>query len=184
MRRRSALLPLLLLSGSLVLATAVFAGGMAIVTVTDVPPEPTPGEETTIGLMVMQHGETAVSWPRITVIATEVGSGTVVESPAEAKGAPGAYVASIVLPAAGDWRLTFDSPDLYMEGSAVLHVPEPVAAAPAVSTASVTAATGGPAADVLPVVVGLSFIALALAVTGLVLRGRRQPKDIHAPARS
>src|SRR5688500_7229114 len=173
MRRRSAVLPLLLLSGSLVLATAVSAGGMAIVTVTDVPPEPTPGEETTIGLMVMQHGETAVSWPRITVIATEVDSGTVVQAPAEAEGPPGAYVASIVLPAAGDWRLTFDSPDLYMEGSTVLHVPEPVAAAPVVSTASETSAAVAGQEEMLPVVLGLSFIAVAMAAVGLVLRGRR-----------
>jgi hypothetical protein len=184
MRRRSALLSLLLLPGSLALATAAAAGGMAIITVTDVPPEPVPGEDTTIGFLVMQHGETAVSWPKITLVATESSSGTVVLAPSRAEGGPGEYVSSIVFPTAGDWRLTFDSPDLYMEGSAIVHVPEPVAAAPAVSTVSETAAVATPAADVLPVVLGLSFIAVAMAVAGLALRGRRQPKDIHAPARS
>src|SRR5215203_644506 len=139
MRRRSALLPLLLLSGSLTLVTAVWAGGMAIITVTDVPPEPTPGETTTIGFLVMQHGETAVSWPEITVVATETTAGTVVLAPSRAEGGPGEYVSTIIFPTAGAWRLTFDSPDLYMEGTAVLHVSGPVGAAPAVSTASETA---------------------------------------------
>jgi hypothetical protein len=185
MRRRSALLSLLLLPGSLALATAVAAGGMAIITVTDVPPEPTPGEDTTIGFLVMQHGETAVSWPKITLVATESSSGTVVLAPSRAEGGPGEYVSSIVFPTAGDWRLTFDSPDLQMEGSALVHVPEPVVAAPVVSSASETAAAATPATDdVLPIVVALAFIAVAMGVAGLALRGRRQPKDIHAPAGS
>jgi hypothetical protein len=184
MRRRSALLSLLLLPGSLALATAVAAGGMAIITVTDVPPEPTPGEDTTIGFLVMQHGETAVSWPKITLVATESSSGTVVLAPSRAEGGPGEYVSSIVFPTAGDWRLTFDSRDLQMEGSALVHVPEPVVAAPVVSSASETAAAAPPATDVLPIVVALASVAVAMGVAGLALRGRRQPKDIHAPAGS
>jgi hypothetical protein len=184
MRRRSPLLSLLLLPGSLALATAVAAGGMAIITVTDVPPEPTPGEDTTIGFLVMQHGETAVSWPKITLVATESSSGTVVLAPSRAEGGPGEYVSSIVFPTAGDWRLTFDSRDLQMEGSALVHVPEPVVAAPVVSSASETATAATPATDVLPIVVALASVAVAMGVAGLALRGRRQPKDIHAPAGS
>jgi hypothetical protein len=184
MRRRSPLLSLLLLPGSLALATAVAAGGMAIITVTDVPPEPTPGEDTTIGFLVMQHGETAVSWPKITLVATESSSGTVVLAPSRAEGGPGEYVSSIVFPTAGDWRLTFDSRDLQMEGSAIVHVPEPVVAAPVVSSASETATAATPATDVLPIVVALASVAVAMGVAGLALRGRRQPKDIHAPAGS
>jgi hypothetical protein len=184
MRRRSPLLSLLLLPGSLALATAVAAGGMAIITVTDVPPEPTPGEDTTIGFLVMQHGETAVSWPKITLVATESSSWTVVLAPSRAEGGPGEYVSSIVFPTAGDWRLTFDSRDLQMEGSAIVHVPEPVVAAPVVSSASETATAATPATDVLPIVVALASVAVAMGVAGLALRGRRQPKDIHAPAGS
>jgi hypothetical protein len=79
MRRRLAPMPLALL-GILALASGAVAGGGAQVTLTDSPVEPSAGVGTPIGFWVMQHGQTAVSWPRITVVATDADSGVVVRA--------------------------------------------------------------------------------------------------------
>ncbi len=165
MRRRLLAFPLALL-GTVALATTVAAGGWAQVTITDQPTDPAAVGGTTIGFQVLQHGVTAVSWPRITVIATNPATGAVVQSAAQAQGPTGHYVATVIFPAEGSWTITFNSRDLVMEGAATMAVRAAAATAPTyVSTA----------APIDPVPVGLAGL-LVLAVVGggaLAIHGHR-----------
>ena len=61
-------------------------------------------------LEVLQHGTTAVSWPRITVIATNTATGesfTTAATPTT--GRTGHYTASLTFPTEGSWPLSYDS---------------------------------------------------------------------------
>jgi hypothetical protein len=165
MRPRS-LAPLLAAVAILVGGTVALAGGWAQVTASNVPADPPAGETTTIELEVLQHGVTAVSWPRLTVVATETSSGAVVRTTAQASGPEGSYVANVVFPSAGEWTLTYESVDLVMDGTAALRVAPPIGAAPS-TTAPAEAGLG-----VLPQVLGVLAILLVLAVGVLALRGR------------
>ena len=176
MRSRSIALPLGLLA-SLLAASVAVAGGWAQVTGTNVPVDPQAGEEATVDFNVLQHGMTPVSWPGLTVIATDAKSGAVVRADAQAKGPEGSYVATIVFPSAGEWSLTFESADLHMEGSVAVHVMPPVAAAQAGAAASSAAAF-----DVLPLVLVLLAAAVALIVAGQVLRSRGASGDARVSA--
>jgi hypothetical protein len=171
MRHRSIALPLAALA-SLALASVAVAGGWAQVTAKNVPVDPPAGAETTIEVDVLQHGVTPVSWPGLTVIATDATSGTVVRAEAQATGSAGSYVATIVFPSAGEWSLTFASTDLEMEGSVAMHVAPPVGAAPAGAGTPGESAPVTPASDVLPLVLVLLVAAVILAIGGLALRSR------------
>ncbi len=96
-------------------ATAVAAGGMAVITVTDAR-RSARGRGDDHRLNGHQHGVTPVSWPDLTVIATDAATDTVSASRPEPKGPTGTYVATMTFPASGEWTLTFDSTDLMMEG--------------------------------------------------------------------
>lgn len=170
MRRRSRPLLLALLA-SLAATANVLGGGWAQVTVTDVPADLTAETETVIGMTVMQHGETAVSWPTLTVVATDADSGAVVRADARPSGPVGAYVARITFPVAGTWTLAFESRDLIMEGGASIPVGPPTTA---VAVSSATPSTG--VADMAPQgLAALLGIAL-LAGAWLMIRGRRSPR--------
>jgi hypothetical protein len=185
MRRRRALLPLplILLVAILAWSATALAGGMAVVTVTDLPADPPAGEETTIGMTVMQHGKTAVSWPTLTVVATDAATGEVLRAPARPEGPTGAYVATIVFPTAGQWTLTFDSTDLLMSGSAALRVGAPLAAAPAPATVSTAATEPAPPAD-LTLAVAAVLVGVLLLVVAAVARTRRVQGDGPVSART
>lgn len=154
----------------LVAATSALAGGWAQVTAQNVPVDPPAGEETTISLTMLQHGQTPVSWPQLTVIATDTSSGTVVSVEALASGAAGSYVAKLTFPTAGQWTLSYTSQDLIMEGSATVVVAPPAAAA---ADGNRTAATNASEA-VLPL---LAVIGIFVVLVGgvLMLRGRGAP---------
>lgn len=166
-------LPLGLLA-AMSLAAAVAAGGWAEVTVTDPPVDPSAGTGTTIGLKVMQHGVTPVSWPAITVVATDKVSGQAIRTDATPEGAEGRYVATVTFPSAGAWTLTFESRDLQMSGFANVQVgPTVVPAAPPAGEPATATSTAGTPVD--PAIwLGISALA-ALAVGLLIasLRGRR-----------
>jgi hypothetical protein len=180
-RRARLLLRAVLLGASLAWAATVTAGAMAVVTLTDVPADPPAGEDVALGFTVMQHGETPVSWPTITVLATESSTGDVVRAPSKPEGPTGSYVATIVFPTEGRWTLTFESTDLYMEGSASIRVAPPLTAP--VAPIAPAATESAPAGDLGPaiVVLGLSVI---LLVAGLSLRGRRVRSDEPVSART
>jgi hypothetical protein len=170
MRHRFIALPIAAFA-ILALASLTLGGGWAQVTAKEAPVDPPAGGETTINLSVLQHGVTPVSWPRLTVIATDAISGTVVRTDAKAKGPTGAYVASIIFPSAGEWTLTFDSPELVMEGSIAMNVAPVLAAAQTAVATSAAASTF----DVVPLLLLLLVAAaIALAIAGLVLRNGRE----------
>lgn len=172
MRSRSILAMLLALGASLALATAALAGGWASVIMTDPPKDPAPGSVTTIDLEVKQHGLTPVSWPKLTVVATNTATGETVTVIAQPKGAEGHYVAQITFPSSGDWALAFESNDLVMNGSEKLTLAAAPGGAVAASEATSTAA------DTLPTTIGIGFALAALlgliGAMALRARSRRQ----------
>ena len=165
MLRRLLPLPLAALA-ALALASTVFAGGWAQVTVPDLPTDPPAGGETVIDLNVLQHGVTAVSWPRITVIATDEATGDVTAAQATASGPEGHYAATLTFPHAGNWTLSFVSPELQMDGTATLSV-GPALAPPAAATP-----TAAPAFDLMPWALLLIVGAIAIASLAAFLRAR------------
>jgi hypothetical protein len=166
MLRRLLPLPLAGLA-CLALASAALAGGWAQVTVPNLPTDPPAGEETTIELNVLQHGVTAVSWPQITVIATNEATDEVTAAQATASGPEGHYTETLTFPSEGEWTLSFVSPELVMDGTTTLSVgPAIVAAAPAAAAASASY-------DLLPLALVL-IVALfaAIAIAAVVMRSR------------
>jgi hypothetical protein len=185
MRHRSTAIPaaaLTALAALLLATTAAFAGNWAQVTAKDVPVDPPAGEEATISLSLLQHGQTPVSWPRLTVIATEKTTGKVVSVQATASGAAGSYVAKITFPTEGQWTLSFTSQDLIMEGSATVSVAPPVVAPAAPASGSQAPATS--AFDpMLPLLAVLGILAV-LVVGVLTVRGRATPAGAQVSART
>lgn len=156
------------LAGALALTTAVLAGGWASVTITEPPAEPTAGGETIFDLTVMQHGVTPVSWPAITIVASNAETGATVSAQAEASGPLGHYSVGLTFPTGGAWTIAFASNDLLMEGGQTLAVS---AAAPA-AAASETAGTG--AVDISMVTVLLMLVlAFVGAIAVMLVRDRR-----------
>ena len=149
LRRHLPIIPAALFAVLLVTGTAL-AGGWATVSINQPPTDVTVGVETNIEMTVLQHGQTPVSWPRITVVATNEGAGTVVRFEAHpVANATGLYEATLVFPSDGSWNLSYESPDLVMDGSATLDV--------------AIAAQGAAA-----LVTNSSLVLVALAVVGLL----------------
>jgi hypothetical protein len=178
MLRRLLPLPLAALA-VLTLAATALAGGWAQVTVPNPPADPPAGEATTIELNVLQHGVTAVSWPRITVIATNEATEEVTAAQAKASGPEGRYTATLTFPSEGEWTLSFVSPELQMDGTATLSVLPPIV--PAVAPVT----TAMPAFDVLPLV-ALAILALfvVIAVAAVVMRNREGARATQVTART
>lgn len=177
MLRRLIALPLAALA-ALTLASTALAGGWAQVTVPTLPTDPPAGEETTIELNVLQHGVTAVSWPRITVIATNEATDEVTAAQAKASGPEGHYTAKLTFPGEGEWTISFVSPDLVMDGTATLSVGPLLAAAPAV-----TAATSS--FDVLPLALVLMLALFAvIAIAAVAMRSRDGARAARVTART
>lgn len=177
MLRRAICLPLAALA-ALALASTALAGGWAQVTVPNLPTDPAAGEETTIELNVLQHGVTAVSWPRITVIATDAASGDTVAAQAKASGPEGHYTAKLTFPSEGEWTISFTSPELQMEGTATLSVGPAL-----VAVTAAAAATSG--IDVLPLAL-LLMLALfaAIAIAAVTMRSRGGARAGRVTART
>lgn len=166
MRHRSIALTLAVLA-LFVISSVAASGGWAQVTAKNVPVDPPAGEETTIQLDVKQHGVTPVSWPGLTVVATDTVSGAVVRERANAVGPEGSYAVTLTFPSAGSWALSFESTDLVMEGSATVHV--------AVASTGAAAGTAAPAAQALGLMPLAAAVLALLAVAGiaaLALRSR------------
>jgi hypothetical protein len=180
MRSRS-IAPLLAVLAMLALTSVAIAGGWAQVTAKALPVDPPAGEETTIELNMLQHGVTPVSWPRLTVVATDAASGAVVRAEAQATGPEGSYVAKITFPSAGQWTLSYESVDLVMEGSTPIRIAGSVAAAPGSTPAEAPASQ---AFDVLPLLfAALAVVGLLAIGSGLVLRSRGASAGSGASAR-
>lgn len=167
------LLPLPLAAlAALALASTAVAGGWAQVTVPNPPADPPAGEATTIELNVLQHGVTAVSWPRITVVATNQATGEATAAQAKASGPEGHYTANLTFPSEGQWTISFVSPELQMDGSAVLSVAPPLVVVPPAPAAT------APAFDLVPVAaVVLAALFLAIALGAVAMRSRETARQ-------
>jgi len=178
MRHPRIALPLAALA-SLALASVALAGGWAQVTVSGGAVDPAAGEEASIDLSVLQHGVTPVSWPTLTVVATEHTSGAVVRAEAEARGTEGSYVATIVFPSPGEWTLTFASAELDITGSDSISVAPPITAVQ--PGAAVPAASRF---DAMPLFLLLVAATIALAFAGRALRSRGVASDARVSVRN
>lgn len=174
--RHSLALPFALLS-SLAFASIALAGGWAQVTVPNLPTDPVAGEETTIELNVLQHGVTAVSWPRITVIATNEATDEVTAAQAKASGPEGHYSATLTFPSGGEWTISFLSPELQMEGTATLSVlPSAASAASAAST---------PPFDPMPLAaIAIAALFVVIAIAAVIARSREGTRAARVTART
>jgi hypothetical protein len=169
MHRSSTLAPILAAVALLTLVPAVLAGGWATVAMVDPPQQPVAGETTTLQFDVRQHGETPVSWPELTVLVTGPDGDVVAERADPVPGDTGRYAVDVVLPAGGDWTVSFASTDLVMDGSAALHV---AAGAPAPAPLPISPAT---AADegLARLLIAAVIVGLAAAFAAVLIRHRR-----------
>jgi hypothetical protein len=170
--RRAIAMPLALVA-ILTFGATVLAGGWATVAAAGPTGGQAAGSETIVELEVLQHGVTAVSWPRITVNATNTQTGEIVTTTATPiAGQTGHYTATLTLPTEGSWTLSYDSPDLVMEGTATLAV-----SAPVVPIANGVASAAASAAAVDPAVVGGSgaAILIVLVIAAAVVIHQRRP---------
>jgi hypothetical protein len=170
MTRRLAAIPLALTATLLMVATAL-AGGWATATLDSGTPGPTTGTPTTIGFLVLQHGQTPNSSLAVVVHASS-GTGGSTSANATAQGAPGHYVATLTFPTEGAWKITWTS-ELDMAGSTASLSVAPVAAAPVAPASNRTpVATSAPVNALAMVVVGLVLI-VAIVAGAVALRRRR-----------
>ena len=179
MKRASVLVVLGLLL--LATATAVLAGGWAVVTLDSPPGEIHAGEPWTVGFTVLQHGQTPVhnlgpgSPIEPLLIATNA-DGRRVEAQATPTDEIGHFVAEVTFPTEGAWEWTIHPNPL--AGETLFEPLTAMAALPAAEEAAVaaqpaaTAAAGsdaGPAGALRWAALALALVAVAL----LVVQSRR-----------
>jgi len=177
--RRLIALPFALVAVLAVGAT-VLAGGWATVDAAGPTNGAGAGTGTTLNLEVRQHGVTPVSWPRISVIATNKATGEKFTSTATPTAEQtGHYTATLTFPTEGSWTLSYESPDLVMEGTATLAVAAPVVAAAAAANAAPAASTGG----LDPAIIGSigAVVLLLLVIVAAAAIYQRRPERRKQP---
>ncbi|MCE7986339.1 MAG: hypothetical protein DYG89_34630 [Caldilinea sp. CFX5] len=95
---------LLINSILLFLATPLFAGGWAVVTVDELPQSLHAGETKTLGFTIRQHGRHPVNVEDVYVRAIDPTSDAALTFPARQEGDAGHYAVDILLPTAGLWE--------------------------------------------------------------------------------
>jgi mono/diheme cytochrome c family protein len=91
-------------------AMAFSMGGWAVITVDDLPRALTVGRPMNIAFMVRQHGHTPLDHLTPTLIASDAkGEASEVRASAVPSGPAGHYIATLVVPRAGDWTVTINS---------------------------------------------------------------------------
>ena len=108
MNRRPIVLMMSCLSALLTLAGAVYAGGWAIVTLSEFPDYAVAGKPLNLTFAVRQHGVTLLSELQPKITATD-GTGSVIKGKVGPGVAKGEYTAALLLPQPGDWKITIDS---------------------------------------------------------------------------
>jgi hypothetical protein len=165
---RSALLAGLV--GGFLLAVPAAGGGSATATIDSGPSDPKAGTPIDVGILVLQHGVTPISWEGVTFVGTRTDTGETVSVKAAPKGPIGRYVATVTFPSEGTWETSvrLDNLLLMVEEStfpAITVLP----AAPAPTEQP----QGSPVGQLA--VPGLALV-LALALVGsLFLRRRGTP---------
>ena len=126
-------LPLLVLCA---IGTTAFAGGWAIITLSEFPDYAVAGKPLQLSFAVRQHGVTMLGGLKPTIRATTSG-GLVAKAAVTPGRVAGEYTAALTLPEAGDWTITIHSG--FLESTTTLPplkviasgAPTPVAFAPA-----------------------------------------------------
>ena len=118
----------IVLSLCLAIAAPAAAGGWATVE----PDDPTAvrpvGIATELGFRVLQHGKTPASWVSATLVAVNATSGARLETPMQAEGADGRFVASVTFPELGRWNWSVRLAELGSDSAGSLTVAPPEAA--------------------------------------------------------
>lgn len=97
---------------TLVLPQVARAGGWVTITTVDQPSEVRAGEPARITMNVMQHGQTAIDWITLSILATNPATGETVRADA-APGKPlGIYIADVTFPSSGAWTWEATTNDL------------------------------------------------------------------------
>jgi mono/diheme cytochrome c family protein len=110
-----------------VAAMAFSMGGWAVITVDDLPRALTVGQPMSIGFIVRQHGHTPLDHLKPTLVASDAkGEASGIKASAVRTGPAGHYVATLVVPRAGDWTVTINSG---FGGSGVTLFPIPASTA-------------------------------------------------------
>jgi len=89
-------------------AVAAYAGGWAIVTLSDFPDYATAGKPLVLRFAVRQHGMTLLSDLHPAVRA-RTGTGKAATAPVVAANRRGEYTATLILPEPGEWTISIDS---------------------------------------------------------------------------
>jgi len=185
MKRASVLVVLGLLL--LATATAVLAGGWAVVTLDSPPGEIHAGEPWTVGFTVLQHGQTPVhnlgpgSPIEPLLIATNA-DGRRVEAQATPTEEVGHFVAEVTFPTEGDWEWTIHPNPL--AGESLFEPLTVMAARPAAAEEVVAPAAAQPAAaesDAGPAgALRWAALALALVAVALLVVQSRRPAAVKS----
>jgi hypothetical protein len=165
MFRRLALAFTTALALALLIAMPAAAGGWASVSIH----EGTPTEDggSSVGITLLQHGETPVSWGEVGITAVNAGTGERISVSGSPLLSDGQWTTWIQLPA-GTWSLAVTHPDLAVtgsEGELSLTIGEAAGTAPAASGASVFPALG--------LSLGAVLLLTMVAAGGYVLLRRR-----------
>lgn len=146
-------------------ASSASAGGWAITTL-DAVPSPSASEPFDVGFTILQHGTTPVDLEGV-AINVELASGTTERFPAAQQGAPGHYVATVVLPADGDYTWSVQ-PGWFEE--------QPLGTL-TVGAAAAAGGGGGAPGALAPALALLAVLLGAVAVVDLV-RTRRRARPV------
>jgi hypothetical protein len=90
------------------IAGAVYAGGWAIVTLSEFPDYAVAGKPLNLTFAVRQHGVTLLSGLKPSISATD-NSGAVVRAKVSATKEQGVYASALILPKPGEWKITITS---------------------------------------------------------------------------
>ena len=105
-KKLSLIIGLLLILGLFANASSVRAGGWAALTMTELPTEIVADEPFTVEFLLLQHGQTPMSGNDVftEITAVHATSGEQLSFAPESGKEPGTFVATLTLPAAGEWQ--------------------------------------------------------------------------------
>ena len=160
---------LLALSLSLIFAIPVYAGGLAVITLDELPADVAANEPITVCFSVLQHGRTPITDLEPTITATLSKSESFVVH-AKPDGKPGHYTATLTFPKAGEWQWSIQAfsmdqpmPMLTVAASVPVSANQPVA-------------NSEPAASTIPWLWIVRALAVGGALAGVVLTIRRRSR--------
>lgn len=167
MRKRTLRAFLLAIGASSLLAGVAAAGGMATATLDRPPEEPVANEPMTMGFTLLQHGLRATEWGSATLHVIDTGTDRRTSFPATPAGGPGHWVADVIFPAPGSYRIEITH-DLVIEPRNFGETVVSVAAGPRAEETSVGAA--------LPFTILAASALLVTSILAFVLRPTIGPR--------